>query len=277
MRIDQRTARYLAAVMAAVEPAGEAARPLLLGATCPECGERPGASDDTHVVTEVNGRTGVLIGCEGYWVVPPTHVGIDSPNWQSCGQIDLNEVARLLRDEHGIDNAYVEHTGGGCATVYAGPVRVDNNGDPRYAASAGPGQFMDSEGPNANPDDFYIGPDDDGNSEAFIWGGGNDAGDIAAAIAAFLAAEAVSVSLVHPARGTYLITWTEVARHRALVGQAKLAELLRTTTADLLLRYPKDIDHDDELADALAELDPDVTYDYSNRRDIEVSRFPPAT
>lgn len=81
--------------------------------------------------------------------------------------INLDEVVRLLQAEHGIANAYVEQTGGGCATIYAGPQHTDGNGDQRYAVAAGPGWFA---GPGftvarATPADFYIGPDDDGESE----------------------------------------------------------------------------------------------------------------
>jgi hypothetical protein len=35
-------------------------------------------------------------------------------------------------------DAHVDHTGGGCFTVYAGAERTDENGDRRWAACAGP-------------------------------------------------------------------------------------------------------------------------------------------
>lgn len=76
--------------------------------------------------------------------------------------LDLDEVARLLRDEHGIADAYVEQTGGGCATIYAGPTRHDpGEQELRYAAIAGPGWFEGYRA-RASSADFYIGPDDDG-------------------------------------------------------------------------------------------------------------------
>lgn len=47
---------------------------------CPECGEEIISDDDTdefHILFWGN----VLIGCEGYWVIDPNELGIDSPNW----------------------------------------------------------------------------------------------------------------------------------------------------------------------------------------------------
>jgi hypothetical protein len=96
--------------------------------------------------------------------------------------IDLDEVVRILKDEHQVP-AYVEQTGGGTATIYAGwwfmnqepqyrwedgeRIQVDAESVPRFPAIAGPGWF---EGPGwtkgrATVDDFYIGPDDDGEAD----------------------------------------------------------------------------------------------------------------
>lgn len=95
--------------------------------------------------------------------------------------LDLDEVVRLLKDKGVV--AYVEQTGGGTATIYAGEqfqqreetwrwvdgVRVSNGSEtvPRYPVIAGPGWF---EGPGwthpqADAGDFAIGPDDDGESD----------------------------------------------------------------------------------------------------------------
>lgn len=55
----------------------EAMRPWITD-TCPECGEIAGEDDGMHVRSD-----GVLaIGCEGYYVINPNVIGIDSPNWQ---------------------------------------------------------------------------------------------------------------------------------------------------------------------------------------------------
>lgn len=76
--------------------------------------------------------------------------------------LDLDKVCDLLKERN--IPAYVEQTGGGCATIYAGePDRTDPQW-PRYKALAGPGWF---EGPGwsngrADTSDFYVGPDDDG-------------------------------------------------------------------------------------------------------------------
>lgn len=78
--------------------------------------------------------------------------------------IDLDAVVAILN--HRGHFAYVEQTGGGCATIYAGPQFHDDEGYKRYAAVAGPGWFN---GPGwtlaaADCRDFYIGADDDGES-----------------------------------------------------------------------------------------------------------------
>jgi hypothetical protein len=59
--------------------------------------------------------------------------------------------------------AYVEHTGGGCATVYVGAPIGD-----RYLAAIGPGSFdwRDSALSMFSMRDLYIGPDDHGQGPA---------------------------------------------------------------------------------------------------------------
>lgn len=75
--------------------------------------------------------------------------------------VNMDEIARILRDVHGIP-AVVAMTGGGVATIYAGATHTDEDGDERWSVIAGPGRFAD-------PDvgfsvgylaDFYVGPDD---------------------------------------------------------------------------------------------------------------------
>lgn len=46
---------------------------------CPECDREAFTDPDAHVL--VNGY--VVIGCEGYYVIDPNLVGIESPNWSS--------------------------------------------------------------------------------------------------------------------------------------------------------------------------------------------------
>lgn len=63
-------------------------------------------------------------------------------------------------------HAIVEHTGGGVATIYVEPLLDDGTGDERYAACAGPGWFDTVNGPTASRAEFYVGPDDGGESKA---------------------------------------------------------------------------------------------------------------
>jgi hypothetical protein len=68
--------------------------------------------------------------------------------------IDLDKVVALLRQD-GVD-AYVEMTGGGIATIFAGPTRPMPE-DPEfreYAACAGPGSYSDH---SASLYDFVVG------------------------------------------------------------------------------------------------------------------------
>jgi hypothetical protein len=83
---------------------------------------------------------------------------------------DLDAVEVLLRDKHGMTDAYVEHTGGGTATLFGGGQRRDEHGDLRWGICAGPGWFDPPMGTPggcrsyATLDEFYVGPDDDGDT-----------------------------------------------------------------------------------------------------------------
>jgi len=79
-------------------------------------------------------------------------------------EVNLDVMVDILK-RLGIP-ATTEMTGGGVATVYAGKLLVDTAEERRYQACAGPGWF---EGPyysqpRATFAEFYIGPDDDGES-----------------------------------------------------------------------------------------------------------------
>lgn len=82
-------------------------------------------------------------------------------------EVDLDEVAAILATM-GVD-AVVEQTGGGCATIHAGPTRP-HPFEPdtlAYAAVAGPGRYGWGRRPSiADLSDFYVGPDDCGESRA---------------------------------------------------------------------------------------------------------------
>ena len=63
--------------------------------------------------------------------------------------------------------AYVEMTGGGCATIYAGGKHVSLDGAeecPRWDVAAGPGTYGTRNGNLALLAEFYVGPNDDGAS-----------------------------------------------------------------------------------------------------------------
>ena len=68
----------------------------------------------------------------------------------------------------GDPTAYVEYTGGGTATIYAGPKFINPEDDPgygeRYTLIAGPGWFEGEIG-KVSLEEFYYGPDDDGFAE----------------------------------------------------------------------------------------------------------------
>jgi hypothetical protein len=87
MLIDARTAAYLMAVIQTVVIEGRTDIPLTT--TCPECDERVdmfgGYNHISVALTE--GTHAVVIGCEGYWIVNPALVGIDSPNWSDWAKL----------------------------------------------------------------------------------------------------------------------------------------------------------------------------------------------
>lgn len=76
---------------------------------------------------------------------------------------DMNEVVELLHSSWNLP-AYVEHTGGGVQTIYAGEPTTADDGYPRYPVLAGPG-WRENGLPRASSDDFYVGPDDDGETD----------------------------------------------------------------------------------------------------------------
>lgn len=77
------------------------------------------------------------------------------PDSNHVALVDMTEIARLVR-EHDID-AFVEHSGGGIWTIYAGRRFGD-----RVAALAGPSTSTPDTRHMGDPNDFYVGPDDDG-------------------------------------------------------------------------------------------------------------------
>lgn len=84
-------------------------------------------------------------------------------------ELNLDRIVEILVNQHRLDQAYVEQTGGGVATIYAGPTRPDPE-DPsarRFAAVAGPGSYgWGHRASVASLDEFYVGPDDQGEADA---------------------------------------------------------------------------------------------------------------
>lgn len=85
MHTDLMTAEERAYIDAVAERLQDAPETLARWTTgvCPECGTRPGPTepDPDRFAEHAMIRETVVIGCEGYWVINPNAVGIDSPNW----------------------------------------------------------------------------------------------------------------------------------------------------------------------------------------------------
>jgi hypothetical protein len=92
---------------------------------------------------------------------------------QDAHGVQLYRISDVLDGLHakGIQ-ARVDHTGGGCLTVFAGPEENDIHGDPRSAAVAGPFSFVDDI-PTGDFVECCTGPDDDGESDPIYF---HDAG-----------------------------------------------------------------------------------------------------
>lgn len=83
-------------------------------------------------------------------------------------ELNLDIVVEIV-NRHGVP-AYVEQTGGGTATIYAGVPYKDDEGDQRFPAVAGPGWFTEPgwRGGRSTLYEFSIGPDDDGESGSIM-------------------------------------------------------------------------------------------------------------
>jgi hypothetical protein len=81
MIVNTKAARYLVAVCTALDTGTlhpDARRTM----TCPECDDHVNLLHDSdHILWDGPGGPVLIIGCEGYWVINPNLVGIDSPNW----------------------------------------------------------------------------------------------------------------------------------------------------------------------------------------------------
>jgi hypothetical protein len=77
-----------------------------------------------------------------------------------CQPLDGSAILAAVAAADPTLAAYVEQTGGGCATVYVGTPDADGH----YLAAIGPGSFdwSDANASQFYPNDLYIGPDDCG-------------------------------------------------------------------------------------------------------------------
>lgn len=85
--LDVSVARYLLAVAEWAADPKPRTVDVVLAEGCTECGEAidnmaPGERQ-FHVIAKKDGVEFVVIGCEGYWMLNPSAVGIHAPNWQA--------------------------------------------------------------------------------------------------------------------------------------------------------------------------------------------------
>lgn len=82
---NERKIRTYAQAMDAAIDAGTVTGPLIT--TCPECGSHFNNTDEVyrdveHIIASTTSDTfAILVACEGYFVMDPSLVGIDSPGW----------------------------------------------------------------------------------------------------------------------------------------------------------------------------------------------------
>lgn len=79
--------------------------------------------------------------------------------------INMDRIIEILNERLNV-SAYVEQTGGGVATIFAGAIRQEEGYGDRYAAVAGPGTFGWGQRPSvADSVDFCVGADDSGETD----------------------------------------------------------------------------------------------------------------
>jgi hypothetical protein len=87
--------------------------------------------------------------------------GDEAPDAPAGHLLHLEEVARLVR-EAGV-NCVLDTSGGGVATLWAGPTRHESGYGIRFAALAGPGSYGWGQRPSTGTTaEFFVGPDDNG-------------------------------------------------------------------------------------------------------------------
>lgn len=135
---------------------------------------------------------------------------------RKSGRVDMDEVVRHIIAA-GVE-AYVGHSGGGYATIYAGKLDEwpDAHGDRRHAVLVGPGGFTapDWKRPFGHRGDFCFGPDDDGDSKPVNIADGTPPEKVAElVVAAVRSAEARRTRLADAVEAAGEAFWAEIAKH----------------------------------------------------------------
>lgn len=87
------------------------------------------------------------------------------PTERPAVQINMDRIIDILNSRLEV-SAYVEQTGGGVATIFAGAIRQEEGYGDRYAAVAGPGTYGWGQRPSvADSVDFCVGADDSGETD----------------------------------------------------------------------------------------------------------------
>lgn len=91
-------ARYLLSVAQAVAEG----HTLETTSTCSECGQTPDVDDAEHLCMQLaDGKTFVVIGCEGYWFIDPASVGLFGTSWQPRPELEPVDPPRRMQNEPG--------------------------------------------------------------------------------------------------------------------------------------------------------------------------------
>lgn len=113
--------------------------------------------------------------------------------------INMAEVVRILREVHGITNAEVQDTGGGCQTIYAGPTEEVADYGTRYALCAGPGGIYGG-APLGWVEEFCWGNDDEDMTDAVyakdVCANPADEAEVARLMAEFVAAKVAALDVM---------------------------------------------------------------------------------
>jgi len=137
--VEARTETYVAAVKAAVVDPTFDVTTLGLRQTCTECNvhvdRMTEAERAAHEIIDMEVEwfsPWVIVGCEGYWMVNPTAVGMELGNWQDWREIHCGDCAATLA-QHCVECNECPMTDGPC---WCGAASYKSEGRPAKAAEA---------------------------------------------------------------------------------------------------------------------------------------------